>query len=105
MANAAGHLAHAAQALHGDKPNWLKCRLQECGDCGWRHKYPTCETIKSMQEQVSFRPLDSARRYIEWMGNGCVGDPPARKASGKVDQLALVAAPTKVRAPHIRSEY
>lgn len=93
----AGHSGvHVAQDLRGEMPRWLKCRLSKCGHCGWRNKYPSCNTIKTMRQRVSFRALDSARCYIEWMCNGRVGDPPSRKTDAKVDQLALVSAPAEV---------
>lgn len=82
--------------LTRQEPHWLRCRLSKCSDCGWDKKYPRCPTLVNMIEEVSFRPLDSARQYLEWIRNGREGEPPARRPSGKVDQLTAVSAPAAV---------
>lgn len=88
--------------MTGQRPDWLRCRLGLCGSCGWERKYPRCQTIVSMSSEISFRPLDSAKAYLEWIRDGRQGGPPKRRASGKVDQLTLVAAPAWVGSRTMR---
>lgn len=90
--------------MTGQQPGWLRCRLGTCGDCGWERKYPRCQTIVNMHEELSFRPLDSAQDYLQWIRDGRQGEPPKRRPSGKVDQLTLVAAPAWVGPGSTRAQ-
>ena len=73
-------------------PSWLYCREANCNVCGFASRFPACPTLTSLPS-VTCRVMSSAVRYLEWVVGGRVGQEPARKKMGEIDQLVEVKLP------------